>query len=77
MIKVIKNGYLNPKTKLVFMVTCKKCNCIFSCESSDFKQQMGSGSTLSAIVDCPYCGEAIYVDDTTPSKTELEEDTNE
>ena len=76
MIKVLKNGCLNPKTKTVYMVTCSKCGCVFNCESEDFLSRERSVE-LHATIKCPYCEEILSLDSSTPAKTTFEEQAGE
>lgn len=64
MIKILKDGIISPNIRMIYKVECNTCNCIFECDTTDFKQippgiPMLTGKSL---ISCPCCGMDIIID---------------
>lgn len=82
MINIIKQGFIKPKTKTIYTITCDNCGCIFECENEDLEYRSRSLYTkhLTGVyhdipeiiggITCPTpkCNYKIEVTTDTPSR---------
>lgn len=54
MINIIKQGKNIKKTKIIYSVTCPRCDCEFECEGSDFAY-IERSINGTATIQCPCC----------------------
>lgn len=72
MIKIIKEGKIEPKYKNIYKITCKHCGCIFECELEDFTERAKT-IEFNAKIICPYCKKELHFNGTNDIEIRKEE----
>lgn len=61
MINIIKHGKNIKKAKIIYYITCPRCDCEFECEGSDFAY-IERSINGKATIQCPCCSATIELD---------------
>lgn len=70
MIKIIREGYNEPKTIDIYTIKCNTCGCVFEASSDDF-EWLNRGIAPVGGITCPHCKKEIEVTRYTPSRREI------
>lgn len=70
MIKIIKEGYTEPKTVAIYTITCDTCGCVFEASAADFDWVNRGTTPAHGIITCPHCKKKITIDKYTPVRIE-------
>ena len=74
-IKILKPGLKPHRSKVIYTIKCPKCECVYECETEDFKALSREPVNSEAISVCPDCGyEFSVMRSGLPSRTEDIED---
>ena len=70
MIKIIREGYNEPKTIDIYTIKCNTCGCVFEASSDDFEWRNRGIDPIGG-VKCPHCKKEIEVNRYTPVRIEI------
>jgi transcription elongation factor Elf1 len=70
MIKIIREGYDEPKTVNIYTIKCNNCGCVFEASSADFEWRNRGIDPIGGI-NCPHCKKEIIVNQYTPMRREI------